>query len=63
MGCVLITFVCLVLLRLYGEQVKLELQDSDYFHAIGPKDAGSKVAQGMSAEFTVSFTPQESKVL
>ncbi|KAM9351908.1 hydrocephalus-inducing protein homolog [Symphorus nematophorus] len=44
-----------------SRQLKLELQDSDYFCVIGPKDAGNKVAQGMSAEFTVSFTPQESK--
>lgn len=46
-----------------SRQVKLELQDSEYFHVVGPEDAGSKVAPGMSATFTVSFTPQENKVL
>ncbi|KAM9351917.1 LOW QUALITY PROTEIN: hydrocephalus-inducing protein homolog [Symphorus nematophorus] len=44
-----------------SRHVKLEHQDSDYFRVIGPNNAGNKVAQGMSAEFTVSFIPQESK--
>ncbi|KAI3371721.1 hypothetical protein L3Q82_024292, partial [Scortum barcoo] len=44
-----------------SRQVKLEVQDSDYFHVIGPNDASSKVAPGLSATFTVSFTPQENK--
>uniref|UniRef100_A0A665UR31 HYDIN/VesB/CFA65-like Ig-like domain-containing protein n=1 Tax=Echeneis naucrates TaxID=173247 RepID=A0A665UR31_ECHNA len=44
-----------------SRQVKLDLQDSEYFHVVGPKDAGSKVASGMSATFTVFFTPQEDK--
>uniref|UniRef100_A0A3B4XGU3 HYDIN axonemal central pair apparatus protein n=1 Tax=Seriola lalandi dorsalis TaxID=1841481 RepID=A0A3B4XGU3_SERLL len=44
-----------------SRQVKLELQDSEYFHVVGPKDAGSKIASGMSATFTVFFTPQEDK--
>ncbi|XP_035521672.1 hydrocephalus-inducing protein homolog [Morone saxatilis] len=42
-------------------QVKLDLQDSEYFSVDSPKGAGSKVAPGMSATFTVSFTPQENK--
>lgn len=46
-----------------SRQVKLELQDSEYFHVVGPKDAGSKVVPGISATFTVSFTPKENKVL
>lgn len=44
-----------------SRQVKLELQDSEYFHVVGPEE--SKVAPGLSATFTVSFTPQENKVL
>ncbi|XP_071313817.1 hydrocephalus-inducing protein homolog isoform X2 [Trachinotus anak] len=44
-----------------SRQVKLEMQDSEYFHVVGPKDAGSKVASGMSATFIVFFTPQEEK--
>lgn len=43
--------------------MKLELQDSAYFHVVGPKDAGSKVSPGMSATFTIYFTPLENKVL
>ncbi|XP_076588631.1 hydrocephalus-inducing protein homolog [Chaetodon auriga] len=42
-------------------QVRLELQDLEYFHVVGPKEAGSKVVPGMSASFAVSFTPQENK--
>ncbi|XP_059190373.1 hydrocephalus-inducing protein homolog [Centropristis striata] len=42
-------------------QVKLELQDSDFFHVVGPAEAGSKVAPGLAATFTVLFTPQENK--
>ncbi|XP_070763174.1 hydrocephalus-inducing protein homolog [Enoplosus armatus] len=44
-----------------SRQVRLELQDSEYFHVLGPEEAGSKVAPGMSATFVVSFTPQENK--
>ncbi|XP_040894088.1 hydrocephalus-inducing protein homolog [Toxotes jaculatrix] len=44
-----------------SRQVKLELQDSEYFRVVGPKNAGSKVPPGMSATFTVLFTPQENK--
>ncbi|GAA6221266.1 hydrocephalus-inducing protein homolog [Lates japonicus] len=44
-----------------SRQVKLELQDSDYFHVFGPENAGSKIGPGLSATFTVSFTPQEDK--
>lgn len=43
-------------------QVKMEPQHSEYFHVAGSKDAYSKVVPGMSATFTVSFTPQENKV-
>lgn len=52
-------FVCVKVSR----QVKLELQDSEYFHVVGPKDAGSKISPGMSATFTICFTPLENKVL
>ncbi|XP_034061831.1 LOW QUALITY PROTEIN: hydrocephalus-inducing protein homolog [Gymnodraco acuticeps] len=53
-------------LRLYNKdkvsrKVKLERQDSDFFHVAGPEDAGSRVAPGLAASFTVSFTPQENK--
>nr|XP_029134421.1 hydrocephalus-inducing protein homolog [Labrus bergylta] len=44
-----------------SRQVKVEQQDSEYFHVVGPEDAGSKVAPGLSATFTVYFTPQENK--
>ncbi|XP_049928998.1 hydrocephalus-inducing protein homolog isoform X2 [Epinephelus moara] len=44
-----------------SRQVKLELEDSEYFHVVGPEDAGCKVAPGLSATFTVIFTPQENK--
>ncbi|KAI3370851.1 hypothetical protein L3Q82_007368 [Scortum barcoo] len=44
-----------------SRQVRLELQDSEYFHVVGPEDTCSKVAPGMSVTFTVSFTPQENK--
>lgn len=43
-------------------QVKLEQQESEYFGVIGPKDARSKVAPGLSIDFTVIFTPHENKV-
>ncbi|KAM7396206.1 hypothetical protein PAMP_019263 [Pampus punctatissimus] len=46
-----------------SRQMKLELQDSEYFSVVGPEDAGNKVAPGLSATFTVFFTPQENKVL
>ncbi|XP_037622519.1 hydrocephalus-inducing protein homolog isoform X2 [Sebastes umbrosus] len=44
-----------------SRQVKLELQDSEHFHVVGPTDAGSRVAPGLSATFTVMFTPEENK--
>ncbi|KAK5867885.1 hypothetical protein PBY51_012341 [Eleginops maclovinus] len=44
-----------------SQKVKLERQDSDFFHVVRPEDAGSRVAPGLSASFTVSFTPQENK--
>ncbi|XP_073328914.1 hydrocephalus-inducing protein homolog [Pagrus major] len=44
-----------------SRHVKLELQNSEYFQVAGPKEAGSKVGPGMSATFTVSFSPQENK--
>ncbi|XP_075327326.1 hydrocephalus-inducing protein homolog [Odontesthes bonariensis] len=44
-----------------SRQVKLEQQDSEQFHVAGPQDAGRKVAPGMSATYTVFFTPQENK--
>ncbi|XP_045894223.1 hydrocephalus-inducing protein homolog [Micropterus dolomieu] len=44
-----------------SRQVKLEMQDSEQFHVVGPEEACTKVAPGMSATFAVSFTPQENK--
>ncbi|KAK2841889.1 hypothetical protein Q5P01_012089 [Channa striata] len=44
-----------------SRQVKLEVEDSEYFHVVGPEDACSKVAPGMSSTFTVFFTPQDNK--
>ncbi|KAM8849594.1 hydrocephalus-inducing protein homolog isoform 2-T2 [Spinachia spinachia] len=44
-----------------SRHVMLELQESEYFHVVGPEDAGSRVAPGLSASFTVFFTPQENK--
>ncbi|XP_077955507.1 hydrocephalus-inducing protein homolog isoform X2 [Gasterosteus aculeatus] len=38
-----------------------ELQESEYFQVVGPPDAGRRVAPGLSATFTVFFTPQENK--
>lgn len=52
-----------VFLAKVPRQVKLELQHSEYFHVVGPKDAGTKVASGMPITFTVLFTPKEDKVL
>lgn len=46
-----------------SRQVKVELQDSEYFHVVGSEDARIKVAPGLSATFNVFFTPQENKVL
>ena len=43
--------------------MKLELQDSEYFSVVGAEDAGNKVAPGLTASFTVFFTPHENKVL
>lgn len=42
--------------------MKLELQDSLCFHVVGPRNAGCKVVPGMSANFTIIFTPLENKV-
>ncbi|XP_029289106.1 hydrocephalus-inducing protein homolog [Cottoperca gobio] len=44
-----------------SRQVKLECQDSEYFYVVGPENAVSRVAPGLSATFNVSFTPQENK--
>ncbi|XP_077372587.1 hydrocephalus-inducing protein homolog [Festucalex cinctus] len=44
-----------------SRHVKLEHQESAYFHVEGPKEAKSKVAAGLSVGFTVCFTPQENK--
>ncbi|XP_047451812.1 hydrocephalus-inducing protein homolog [Mugil cephalus] len=44
-----------------SRQVKVEQQDSEYFHVVGPEDGGRKVAPGIPATFTVFFTPQENK--
>lgn len=60
--CNFITFVGCYFVKV-SRQVKLELEDSEYFHVVGPEDAGCKVAPGLSATFTVIFTPQENKVL
>lgn len=54
--------ICEMLFIKVSRQVKLELQHSEHFHVIGPEDGGRKVAPGMSATFTVYFTPQENKV-
>ncbi|XP_053175951.1 hydrocephalus-inducing protein homolog [Scomber japonicus] len=43
-----------------SRQMKLELQDSEHFTVVG-EDAGNKVAPGLSASFSVFFTPQENK--
>uniref|UniRef100_A0A3Q3D588 HYDIN/VesB/CFA65-like Ig-like domain-containing protein n=1 Tax=Hippocampus comes TaxID=109280 RepID=A0A3Q3D588_HIPCM len=44
-----------------SRHVKLEHQESAYFHVEGPKEAKTKVAAGLSVGFTVCFTPQENK--
>ncbi|XP_074533739.1 hydrocephalus-inducing protein homolog [Halichoeres trimaculatus] len=44
-----------------SRQVKVEQQDSEFFHVVGPEDGGNKVAPGLSATFTVFFTPLENK--
>uniref|UniRef100_A0A8D0AXJ9 HYDIN axonemal central pair apparatus protein n=1 Tax=Sander lucioperca TaxID=283035 RepID=A0A8D0AXJ9_SANLU len=44
-----------------SRQVKLELQDSEFFRVVGTEGTGSKVAPGLFATFTVFFTPQENK--
>lgn len=51
-----------VLLFKVSRKVKLEHQNSEQFYVVGPEDRGCKVAPGMSATFTVFFTPQEIKV-
>lgn len=43
--------------------MKPELQESQFFHVVPPKNAGRKVAPGMSVVYTICFTPQENKVL
>ncbi|XP_042266839.1 hydrocephalus-inducing protein homolog isoform X2 [Thunnus maccoyii] len=53
-------------LRLFNKDkvsrhMKLELQDSEYFSVVGAEDAGNKVAPGLTASFTVFFTPHENK--
>ncbi|XP_039456431.1 hydrocephalus-inducing protein homolog [Oreochromis aureus] len=44
-----------------SRQVKLEQQNSVYFSVLPSSDARSNVAPGMSATFTVFFTPHENK--
>ncbi|XP_054864966.1 hydrocephalus-inducing protein homolog [Amphiprion ocellaris] len=44
-----------------SRQVMLQQQDSEYFCVVGPEDPGRKVAPGLPATYTVSFTPQENK--
>ncbi|CAJ1057504.1 hydrocephalus-inducing protein homolog isoform X3 [Xyrichtys novacula] len=44
-----------------SRQVKVEQQDSEFFHVVGPEGGGCKVAPGLSATFTVFFAPQEDK--
>ncbi|XP_013867590.1 hydrocephalus-inducing protein homolog [Austrofundulus limnaeus] len=41
--------------------VRLELQQSEQFQVLGPEGGSSKVAPGMTAVFTVHFTPQENQ--
>uniref|UniRef100_A0A8C6T3I3 HYDIN/VesB/CFA65-like Ig-like domain-containing protein n=1 Tax=Neogobius melanostomus TaxID=47308 RepID=A0A8C6T3I3_9GOBI len=41
--------------------VRLEQVESQFFHVAGPEGASSKVAPGLSAAFTVVFTPQDNK--
>lgn len=43
--------------------MKLELQESQFFRVVPPKNADRKVAPGMSVVYTICFTPQENKVL
>ncbi|XP_056273332.1 hydrocephalus-inducing protein homolog [Pseudoliparis swirei] len=43
-----------------SRHVKLEHQESEYFHVV-QEEAGRSVAPGLSVAFTVSFTPQENK--
>ncbi|XP_068458365.1 hydrocephalus-inducing protein homolog isoform X2 [Clinocottus analis] len=42
-------------------KVKVEHQESEYFHVVGPEDARSRVAPGLSTAFTVFFAPQENR--
>uniref|UniRef100_A0A3Q1FMQ5 HYDIN/VesB/CFA65-like Ig-like domain-containing protein n=1 Tax=Acanthochromis polyacanthus TaxID=80966 RepID=A0A3Q1FMQ5_9TELE len=44
-----------------SRQVMLQQQDSEYFCVVGPEDPDRKVAPGLPATYTVSFTPQENK--
>ncbi|XP_075998116.1 hydrocephalus-inducing protein homolog [Genypterus blacodes] len=44
-----------------SRHVKVEQKDSQYFHVVGPEDTGCRVAPGMTATFTVFFTPLEKK--
>ncbi|CAG06311.1 unnamed protein product, partial [Tetraodon nigroviridis] len=44
-----------------SRHVKLELQESQFFRVVPPKNADRKVAPGMSVVYTICFTPQENK--
>lgn len=46
-----------------SRQVKPELQESQFFKVVPQKNAGRKVAPGMSVVYTICFSPQENKVL
>uniref|UniRef100_A0A8C6LRJ5 HYDIN/VesB/CFA65-like Ig-like domain-containing protein n=1 Tax=Nothobranchius furzeri TaxID=105023 RepID=A0A8C6LRJ5_NOTFU len=43
------------------QSVMLEKLNSKVFHVVGPENGSGKVASGLAATFTVSFTPQENK--
>ncbi|TMS05542.1 Hydrocephalus-inducing protein-like protein [Larimichthys crocea] len=55
--------LCLLLLNndKISRPVKLEQQHSEYFHVDGPHEPGGKISPGLSATFTVSFTPLDNK--
>uniref|UniRef100_A0AAV2KZ11 Uncharacterized protein n=1 Tax=Knipowitschia caucasica TaxID=637954 RepID=A0AAV2KZ11_KNICA len=44
-----------------SKYVKLELPETKYFQVTSPENATGKVAPGLSANFTIVFTPQENK--
>lgn len=52
-----------VVLFKVAHPVKLEQDISEQFYVAGPETGRSKIAPGMTANFMVFFTPQESKVL